>query len=82
MAKDYNSFFDDLTDELADAFDRIMDRCGDEHPHYEQPVTPTCGGCDHYIRCDIPGHEDIGWCTLFGAFYESDNPFDECWEVD
>ena len=81
MAKDFNHVFEDLTDELAEKFDEIMDRCGDEHPHYEQPVTPECGGCNYYVPCDIEGYEGVGWCTLFGAFYTSSTPFDDCWEV-
>lgn len=85
MAKDFTHVFEDLEDDLRSIYDDAKDRFGDErdeHPHYEQPVTPSCGGCDHYIPCDVPGYEGVGWCTLFGAFYTSDNPFDECWEVD
>jgi hypothetical protein len=36
-------------------------RCGDE--------------CPHFYRCDIEGHERVGWCDFYRMFSEED---DEC----
>jgi hypothetical protein len=31
----------------------------------------SCGECEHFKRCSIEGHEEIGWCKQYGEFAEA-----------
>jgi len=79
---DLTVFFVDLEDGLTEQFDRIMERCGDEHgeePERAAAHPDVCGRCDYFLRCDIDGYEDVGWCRRFEWFYEGSHLWDECW---
>ena len=56
--------------ESADDYDR--DRFGDEDVPEPEP-DPACGDCDKWTRCNIKGHEGIGWCSKWDEFFEEDD---------
>lgn len=33
----------------------------------------TCLDCGHCIRCDLKGHEDIGYCREYGEWVTSED---------
>jgi len=54
------------------------DRFYDEHDEPELPeFYGCCGACYEFDRCDIPGHEDVGYCPAAGEFHLVTDP-DEC----
>lgn len=54
------------------AADYVRDRFDDERedvPYHE----PVCGDCDEWTRCNIKGHENVGWCSKWDEFFEQDD---------
>ena len=49
----------------------------------EEPERPEfwgcCGNCYEFTRCDIEGHEEVGWCAADHEFRKCTDP-DECGE--
>ena len=66
MAKDYNNFFDDLTDELRDIYDDVRDRFYDEHDEMDEERPKFCGECSAFDRCPDPAHACVGKCNVSG----------------
>ena len=54
------------------AADYVRDRFDDEREYvpYHEPV---CGDCSEWTRCNIQGHENIGWCSKWDEFFEVDD---------
>ena len=46
----------------------------------DNPRKPTCADCDHFWRCDIDGHKDVGLCQLNGFWTYADEFSEDCWE--
>ena len=42
-----------------------------------RPLATTCGDSPEFRRCDIEGHEDIGYCNAYNEFCRASDP-DEC----
>ena len=32
-----------------------------------------CGDCEEWRRCNIKGHEEIGWCSKWAEFFEEED---------
>lgn len=58
--------------------DNWRDRFRDELP--EPPEYHMfCGDCSEFVRCDISGHECVGWCSRYDEFTTVGN-IEDCWE--
>ena len=44
------------------------DRFYDEHD--EPAQDPKCSDCPEWTRCNVNGHESVGWCSKWGEFFE------------
>ena len=49
--------------------DYIRDRYYDE-VELDQPKPLVCGDCDEWTRCNVKGHESVGWCSRWSEFME------------
>ena len=61
--------FDSPQDYTRDRFDE----CDDARMDDMRVPEPTCGDCENWTRCNIQGHEDIGWCYQWSEFFEADD---------
>ena len=60
------------------AIDEARDRFYDEHDEPDPPeFFGCCGACQEFSRCDIEGHEEVGWCCADHEFRLATDP-DEC----
>lgn len=72
------SVFFEMVDEVKDMIEPPRERFYDEHDEPELPeFYGCCGACCELDRCDIPGHEEVGYCNAQGEFHLVTDP-DEC----
>ncbi|MBQ9042325.1 MAG: hypothetical protein IJ111_05860 [Eggerthellaceae bacterium] len=58
--------------------EEARDRFYDERDEPELPeFYGCCGACPEFYRCEIEGHEEVGWCNCDGEFRLVTDP-DEC----
>lgn len=55
------------------AVDYARDRFYDERDDADGPIDPKCGDCEAWTRCNIQGHENVGWCSRWADFFEDDD---------
>ena len=60
---------------LQDARDRFADEVAEADPL--PAFWGRCGACGEFVRCDIKGHEEVGWCCAADEFRLATDP-DEC----
>lgn len=54
-----------MKEEIRERFDELDD------PLVED--APTCGSCEFFYRCPIPGHESVGWCSRWDEWSRDDD---------
>lgn len=50
----------------------IRDRFYDE-VELDPPRPQVCGDCDEWTRCNVKGHESVGWCSRWAEFMEEND---------
>ena len=50
----------------------IRDRFYDE-VELDPPRPLVCADCDEWRRCDVKGHESVGWCSRWEEFMEEND---------